>query len=284
MSSPSQSRAAEYDDSDRNARAQMYDTSDDTERPTKKSRASVEPATAGIANGDPNGTNLYQNHYQNRAAQACMRCRKQKLRCLGGQPCARCLKANKECNFGKSGPNATAGITDHGHQKGEQGESSNVVKARLEHLESSVANLLAGLQNFDSGGPQSFDAVPSGSVPTLSNPPLPHVAETCDYGSFSTLPYDTDTLPQMRESPNTQEMGQVRFGNSPEVNFISPYSQSSIHGLTPPTTERKETGGKSRRRKGEEAEERLASATKDTFEPPFRALTYQVSLVWNPLL
>jgi hypothetical protein len=38
-----------------------------------------------------------------RASQACLRCRKQKLRCLGGNPCARCLKAKTPCEYGKPG-------------------------------------------------------------------------------------------------------------------------------------------------------------------------------------
>lgn len=34
-----------------------------------------------------------------RASQACLRCRKQKLRCLGGWPCKRCQKNKSECDL-----------------------------------------------------------------------------------------------------------------------------------------------------------------------------------------
>jgi hypothetical protein len=34
-----------------------------------------------------------------RASQACLRCRRQKLRCLGGWPCKRCEKNKSECDL-----------------------------------------------------------------------------------------------------------------------------------------------------------------------------------------
>lgn len=191
-----------------------------------------------------------------------MRCRKQKLRCLGGHPGARCVKANKECNFGKSEPNGAPETAGSGHEKGEEGESSGVVKTRLAHLESSVSNILAGLRTpRAAGGPHSYPALPSGSVPTYPGPSLPPADEPDGYGSLSALPYTNDaigTLPQVPGSPGSHEVGQVRIGNSPEVNLISPYSHSSLQGVALRVTHDKGMRRMPHRNKGQEAEEELS--------------------------
>lgn len=50
--------------------------------------------------GDSDQTKRRRRESANqRAAQACLRCRKQKLRCLGGNPCLRCVKRRISCNF-----------------------------------------------------------------------------------------------------------------------------------------------------------------------------------------
>lgn len=90
-----------------------------------------------------------------RAGQACLRCRKQKLRCLGGNPCDRCIKSDSACEYGRSAggsgtPHSSAKKvktepkdTSPLHKRGEdKGGNDN-----LGLLESSVANLLAGLAN-----------------------------------------------------------------------------------------------------------------------------------------
>ena len=193
-----------------------------------------------------NGTALQREH-ERRATQACVRCRRQKLRCLGGRPCVRCVKASKECDFGRPGLAGT-------NTRAEVGEDGDGIAAegRLEYLESRVANLLAA-----SLGPDVLPAPPAASTPAI-----PALLSTSD-------------------PPPTQGLGQVRFGNSPEVNFISPYSYSTHTETISPDNDNEE-----------EAAKRLASATRDGFKPPFQALVYQVTLSvpfscsvsrWQPL-
>lgn len=99
-----------------------------------------------------------------RVGQACIRCRKQKLRCLGGTPCDRCLKANHPCEYLKAG---SAGGSAPRKVKVEQVEEEDTPSKRQESsrgqekkddggerlgtLESSVANLLAGLAGRSPG-------------------------------------------------------------------------------------------------------------------------------------
>ena len=86
---------------------EMRGDSDDDSR-SKRARTSLEGNARDIANPPNVTTGTAQQHEQHhhqerRATQACLRCRKQKLRCLGGRPCERCVKASKECDFGKPG-------------------------------------------------------------------------------------------------------------------------------------------------------------------------------------
>ena len=71
----------------------------------------------------------------------------------------------------------------------------------------------------------------------------------------------------------------MRFGDSPEVNFISPHSYSTRPETTSPSVDYDARGRGKHNGPEEEAEERLASATRDGFEAPFQALVYQVSLM-----
>ncbi|WVN86579.1 uncharacterized protein L203_101746 [Cryptococcus depauperatus CBS 7841] len=83
------------------------------------------------------------NPQPRRAAQACLRCRKQKLKCIGGWPCNRCTKSKNVCDFGRPGMGPPPKL---------QGDSaSSEANARLEQLESNVANLLAGLAGGNAG-------------------------------------------------------------------------------------------------------------------------------------
>ncbi|WWC89732.1 uncharacterized protein L201_004657 [Kwoniella dendrophila CBS 6074] len=93
--------------------------------------------------------------FTRRAAQACLRCRRQKLKCMGGWPCDRCKKTKNICDFNRPGLTGSSilssssmltngGITVGGEEKEKQQEKGGS-NSRLEQLESSVANLLAGL-------------------------------------------------------------------------------------------------------------------------------------------
>jgi hypothetical protein len=234
---------------------------------------------------------------ERRAMQACFRCRKQKLRCLGGQPCVRCVKANKRCDFGKPGQ-ASAAPSSSTNTNGKVVEDEDgdgvAAGARLEYLESRVANLLAGL---DEPGTSGADLLPAPAptpaiAPSIAALAAAVVAPVTAPAPAAALPapgpptYDTAAFPDTATPallstsgpPTTQGLGQVRFGNSPEVNLISPHSYSSRPETISPSREYDAGGRGKHQDTEEEAEERLASATRDGFEPPFQPLVYQVSL------
>jgi hypothetical protein len=219
-----------------------------------------------------------QYQQEGRAIQACFRCRKQKLRCLGGRPCVRCVKANKECDFGKPGqmpaaPNSSINMVEHGDG------------ARLEYLENragldepgaSGADLLPAPATAASLAPLAAPvvtpvtaAVSAAALP-VSGPPI---YNTTGFTNTATLALHSTSGP-----PTIQGLAQVRFGNPPEINLISPHSYSSQPETISPSREYGAGGHGKHKDNEEEAEERLASATRDGFEPPFQALVYQVSL------
>lgn len=215
-----------------------------------------------------------QHQQERRAMQACFRCRKQKLRCHGGRPCVRCVRASKECDFGKPGQ-ASAALNSNTNTNGKVVEDRDGAAAgtRLECLESRVANLLAGL---DEPGASAANPLPAPAAAPAAGPPTHDTTASHDTTAF------TDTAPPALLStsgpPTTQGLGQVRFGNSPEVNLISPHSYSSRPETISPSRECDAAGRGNHKDNKEEAEERLASATRDGFNPPFQALVYQVSL------
>ncbi|ODN75095.1 hypothetical protein L202_06311 [Cryptococcus amylolentus CBS 6039] len=234
-----------------------------------------------------------------RAAQACLRCRRQKLKCIGGWPCDRCQKSKNECDFGRPGMMPPR----EGHQPAPGSSEAN---ARLEQLESSVANLLAGLASApQTSYPKSealhaLEAVRRESLsanldrkPSFPPPPEP---------SFNpNIPPPTHTrhldhprmgvgigYPSTSASPDDIPQHHVRFTSSPHQTFVQHgYSPSnfSSNGTGPspasteafPREEKKRPHSKMRQR----AEERLATATEaDYDEPPFKPLVYQPA-VWD---
>jgi hypothetical protein len=228
---------------------------------------------------------------ERRAMQACFRCHKQKLRCFGGQPCVRCVKDNKECDFAKPGQ-ASAAPNPSTNTNGKVVAVGDGVAAgvRLEYLESRVADLLAGLDEHGASGADLLPAPAAAPAPTpaparaLARAPARAPAAALPASGPST--YDTTAFTNTATPallcpsgpPTTRGLGQVRFGNSPEVNLISPHSYSSRPETISPSREY-DAGGRGKHKDNEvEAEERLASATRDRFEPPFQALVYQVSL------
>jgi hypothetical protein len=237
-----------------------------------------------------------QYQQERRVMQACFRCRQQKLRCTGGKPCARCVKANKECDFGRPGqaPATPNSSTNTGASVVEDGDGA-AAGARLDYLESRVVNLLAGLHRADapvtdllpapSAAPVSTSATATSTAPpaapvvtalngapaAASLAPRPSTYDTTALANIATPALLSTSAP-----PTTQ--GLVRFVNSPEVNFISPLSYSGRPETTSPSGDY-DPGGRGHQKDNQnEAEERLASSTKEKFEAPFQALVYQVSL------
>ena len=263
-----------------------------------------------------------------RATQACLRCRKQKLRCVGGDPCDRCVKSKNPCDFGRP---AAGGVTT---SQSRTAMGPEVATARLEQLESSVANLLAGLAgsnhsqvpNFPNGadvlhhfgsgsgvshglgGARSslngldFDERQSLFDRLSSSTSVPTLGGGSSWSAISpTFNRPMDRMSSMQPLQNhlgrvssAEELGRqhVRFSTSPNnvlthnpaLNSPSTYTSSGGFGQTPDdqpqgSSHHARSGRtpKKARSKGQEPEERLAAVTEQVYDPPFKALAYEVS-------
>ncbi|WVQ87185.1 hypothetical protein IAS59_000908 [Cryptococcus gattii] len=243
-SKASQKRPAEAESSSSQQAAARSQPKARTESPSSSTKPNMKKEAGGSDQQAPR-----------RAAQACLRCRKQKLKCIGGWPCNRCTKSKNVCDFGRPGmgPPAREGGTSEAN-------------ARLEQLESSVANLLAGLAGSSS-----------------NNYPNPEVLHTFD--------------PAQRRAQSISEQGNPPYAPSASGQWNSSIPPPThVRPLEPPRvgaaavaiarllavqlflkrSERKKVGGKRQK-----AEERLATATDQDFdEAPFKPLVYQPS-VWD---
>jgi hypothetical protein len=182
----------------------------------------------------------------------------------------------------------------------------------LEHLESSVATLLAGLVGGAATTGDARHRLPEGmhglnTMPTRQ----PNLAKVqLNSQGFGTSATSSSTLAQQVHLPSAaptllhdhspsqnSSMTHTRFAfppdqspDDPSFNGQGPYTaspgsailhrQSSLgaYGSTDSNqlpSGREEWHGKSKG-KGQKAEERLAVATEGVFEPPFKALVYQV--------
>lgn len=230
-----------------------------------------------------------------RAAQACMRCRKQKLRCIGGNPCDRCVKSMNTCNFGDESMTAPMASSN---------PSAEEATARLQQLESSIADLLAGLargsqSTLPNDNPllrqfanPSQTILPSPPPPFSHQPALNPPILPTPSSSLSGPPVNTSThFPGSVSSSQPEEMlnPQVRFNTSPYQ--ISPIHHEgtpsnfsgSVFGGPSSVDERGQSTGEQPKRKsrGQGPAERLAAVTEQPFDAPFKALTYEVSTVFK---
>ena len=256
-----------------------------------------------------------------RATQACLRCRKQKLRCVGGDPCDRCVKSKNPCDFGRPVP---GGMTT---SQSRTSIGPEVATARLEQLESSVANLLAGLAgsnhsqapNFPNGADVrhhfgSGSGVSNGlggarsslngidfderhSLFDRLSSSGPTVGGGSNWSGISpTFNRPIDQISNLHplqthlgHTSSAEELGRqrVRFSTSPRqvLNHNFPLNSPSTHtsGQTPEdqhqASQHARTGRKPKksRSKAQEPEERLAAVTEQVYDPPFKALAYDVS-------
>lgn len=271
--------------------------------PSSSSDHELEPRPKKPSSGSKKSQAEKEKTGPRRATQACLRCRKQKLRCVGGYPCDRCVKSKHTCDFGRTTP-ASGSASGARESGGGGGGGADVATARLEQLESSVANLLAGLAGGSGGGhPPSF---PNGADVLHHNFPVGH--DPRDHSPFidrqpqagsswsTSLPSSlnraqADRLPQLHTRPNAsiaEELARahVRFSTSPSQILaaqqdISPstYSGSMFgsHALDRGDFKAPVSSKKKGKGKGQGPEERLAAVTDQPYDPPFKALTYDVS-------
>ena len=226
-----------------------------------------------------------------RAAQACLRCRRQKLRCLGGNPCERCVRTSNTCDFGHTGGRVGPVTGDANSSEAVSapvvGEDPAVAHdhgrdERLKLLETSVANLLAGLAEETDLNGQGYphleifhEVVKHRTEPSRSGPSIPSSAST-------RLPPPTHVRP----------LDPIRIGPAPPNPVISPSStQRGQHSISPAMlfdSSPNESSYKAPRsldavlshtiaaRPGNE--DRISSpATQSLYEPPFRSLVRHVS-------
>lgn len=210
-----------------------------------------------------------QEHRNQRAPQACLRCRRKKLRCTGGCPCSKCIRVKEVCDFGERGE-GLLGVQV-------SGVDSTV---RIAQLEKTVATLLAdlavlrpdpsnatGTSGYMANGVQSSAA----AISTTSHFPPQPFFDTPSLSGIDTrdAPVPPASIPPVFTAlpcpPVTSAFARtVRFGPSPDKSSGSPASDK-----------RKEKD------KGS-PQDRLAAASGEgqVFAAPFQPLTYQPAL-WD---
>lgn len=229
-----------------------------------------------------------------RAAQACLRCRRQKLRCLGGNPCERCVRTSNVCDFGQTGGRLGQATGDANSAEpvsapvaGEDPAAAHDQgrDERLKLLETSVANLLAGLAEEPDLNGQGYPHLeifhevvkhrkePSRSAPSIPSssstrlPPPTHV-RPLDPIRIGTAPTHPIISPASTHQGHHSISPAMLFDSSPnESSYKAPRSLDAT--LNHATTSRADNEGK------------LPSpATQSLYEPPFRSLVRHVSLTY----
>jgi len=227
-----------------------------------------------------------------RAAQACLRCRRQKLRCLGGNPCERCVRTSNACDFGHTGGRAvqvTAGENSSEVVSVPVDEEDPAVAhdqgrdERLKLLETNVANLLAGLAEEPDLNGQGYphleifhEVVKHRKKPTCSAPSMPSSSST-------RLPPPTHVRP----------LDPIRIGSAPLNRVMSPSSTYRGHQSISPGMlfDSSPNGSSTKAPRSLDAvlNQTSANRTHDNealpfpvrqslYEPPFRSLVRHVSL------
>lgn len=254
----------------------------------KRPSASTETGDEGRTKEARRGAKTKDKTTQ-RAAQACLRCRRQKLRCLGGNPCERCIRTSNLCDFGHTGARAARNT---GESSSPEPVTAPINAAapivapavvndrgraeRLQQLETSVADLLAGLAEEPDISGQGYSHLeifhevikhrkqPSKTTPTLqttSSPRLPPPTHT--------RPLDPIRLGTVSTNPVISPSSGY---NSTSVANISPEDTSSVNAVPnleamldrPPTSTDRERA-------------MPIPVTESLYEAPFRSLVRNVS-------
>jgi hypothetical protein len=200
----------------------------------KRAFASTDTSEEGVRTKDGRSGAKTKDKTAQRAAQACLRCRRQKLRCLGGNPCERCVKTSNVCDFGHTGGTAvqdtgnaisTGAVTQPMAREEPAAAHDQGRDERLKLLETSVANLLAGLAEEPDISGQGYphleifhEVVKHRKEPPRSTPSL-------QSGTSTRLPPPTHSRP----------LDPIRFGTGSINPVISPSSshQGQQHSISP---------------------------------------------------
>lgn len=202
-----------------------------------------------------------------RAPQACRRCRQKKLKCTGGQPCRKCLRASHPCDFDDR-PGVLGNERNHTRSNTTVSFGGDEATARIAQLERTLADLISGLQPT----PQAISSI--GQVPntsqleTLAAPPIvsePSAVNVAGPNQWinPTIHPTPPTIPSLSPvnifglSPASQD---ALVNRQPKVGFVD--------GISPASSNR-------RKANPEDPEARLETAT--TGYAPFQPLTYHPS-------
>lgn len=258
----------------------------ETDRNRKRPSVSTDPGDEGRAK-EPRRTGKSKDKATQRAAHACLRCRRQKLRCLGGNPCERCVKTSNICDFGRNEARPAADTRDTANPEGAANISSINVSApvvvrdgaraeRLQQLETSVADLLAGLAEEPDLSGQGFPNLEifHEVIKHRKEPPKrPSIAQSAN---VSSLPPPTHVRPldpirigtEAVISPAStysahNSVSQANLFTTPPDIGIFPASSESTSNRQPITATDRDRG-------------MPIPATESLYEAPFRSLVHQV--------
>lgn len=218
--------------------------------PGETSSAGGQRAAQASAVGDSEKTRRRRRESaKQRASQACLRCRKQKLRCLGGDPCLRCVKRRIPCNF---------------KGKDLQHADEYEVTARDRNADADPVTGELALGGFASF-PGLFDDLVAYTLPHNPGALTKHLPPSTNSGS---LPPPTHTRPL--EPP--------RLG----VNLYTTVSPTSTHRGASSTADKTPAGSVgftdgSAHVGGRENDALQTGPTESLYEAPFRRLIRQVS-------
>lgn len=189
-------------------------------------------------------------------------CHQRKLRCSGEWPCKRCRSTGVTCEYGvgRVVPPRNASAT---HE-------------RVQQLEQTVSTLLSALTSTGASGPavQPAQSVRDEQRMPWDSPP----------SDRSHVQHQQQQYHQQRQRQQQQQqqpsIGSGQRGEpataSPQ-SLINPWLQPCPHDSVSTACPMLSAEGSKRPGKDQKAEERLELATKGSFEPPFRPLTYAVS-------
>jgi hypothetical protein len=265
--------------------ASALQLSSDNEQSTSRKRPSDAPLNNPLkktSTTNPTGTGPPPT-YQ-RAPRACVQCRQQKLRCLGGDPCERCVKSGQTCTFKPASGVRTGGQrktnprVDDTSQTGIPPTTQAVEPHRLP--EASASRLIDPTDPTASSSNQGLRDL-SGIVERVnqsssSNPTFHH-----SFMSMNHIPnsnHDQDELPPplySRRIDPPRLGGLQQDGVSPELS-----TQHSDQTHTPSRSSI--LGG------GQHQDDRASEkpAEESLYEAPFRSLLVEVSdySLSNPLI
>lgn len=201
-----------------------------------------------------------EDHRIQRAPQACFRCRRKKLRCTGGCPCHKCVRAKEKCDFKK--------------RSGDPQEQTTGLEPsiRIAQLERTVATLLSDLSSVKTSSDRSV------ALPSLSHTGLGGINQQFfDDSAILNVPTSCDPILFQPQQSFNHNIGPSTFNIPPTV------APRAVHfGPSPTESQNGQTSAVKHQDKAS-PQNRLAVASQigEGYSAPFQALTYQPGLWEN---